>query len=62
MVVYTVCLLFVSVAITLRIPLASISNDSSNLISPLGAGVSPRRYISPKKWLSLATGLSPSHI
>jgi len=62
MVVYTVFLDKVCVAVHFRIPSASISKVSSNFTSPLGAGVRPLRNISPRKWLSLATGLSPSQI
>ena len=49
MVVYTVFLDKVSVAVTFRIPSASISKVSSNFTSPLGAGVRPLRNISPRK-------------
>jgi len=50
-----------SVAVTFKIPLASISNVTSIYGTPLGAGGIPSKLNLPSKWLSFVIGLSPSN-
>ena len=46
---------------TVKIPLASRSNETSIYGTPLGAGAIPSRLNLPNKWLSEVIGLSPSN-
>uniref|UniRef100_A0A2M4C6E2 Putative secreted protein n=1 Tax=Anopheles marajoara TaxID=58244 RepID=A0A2M4C6E2_9DIPT len=50
-----------SSADTCRIPLASISNETSICGIPRGAGGMPVRSNLPSRWLSLVIGRSPSY-
>jgi len=51
---------YLSIAETFKIPLASTSNVTSIYGTPLGAGGIPSKLNLPNKWLSLVIGLSPS--